>query len=209
MGSYVFESGSRGVGAIATRDLGVSAKASGQPVRNAFQQQESKRMLPKLLARRSPGKRPVIFRPGQTGKVLAPPTRDVVASVVTTRPSRAPVSSSTGVLRYPVRLVSTPRGVEYSGLMRGEVPPTATPIHVGRAKYSAVHTPQGPTIVTAEARALRAEMRRDAEEAGEEQLLAPTISVGEGPDAKARRNRMLLIAGVGAGAALLYFMGRS
>jgi len=185
MGSYVKQTQSRGVGAIAAHDLGAVPFSSpirrygALPVRPvepppppAPKTAMSSRTVSQLIAR-TPGKAPTPFTPGKTGVPLVTPSRPLVTTVKTPTGTRQ------------VTVISHPPVTVPGGVMTGPPPPGARATSIVGAQYA---------------------REAAADEMLEEEVVAEQITT---PSVPAKSNLPLLIGGGLAAAVLLYFMTRS
>jgi hypothetical protein len=199
MSSYVIQKQSRGVGAVAAEDLGVTSRASGSPVKercptgqswDKIEQmcQPTRTALKARLRTTAPA---VSFVQGRTGKILPKPTKPAVADF--RYPRRAFLSATTprntGTATAAVPVISRPIDTEPAGVLPGKPPATARPVRVASAQTAAAAKHQAQDQI----------LDMGIEEAS---FQIPQITGN-------KNSKVLIYGGLGLGAlALLYLMTR-
>jgi len=205
MSSYVVQNQSRGVGAVASEDLGAVSRASGRAVM-------AKSPTKSLISRRRRGMRPSRFVQGRSGNLLKSPFKSLNAKVVmpALRKSVVVDVSKMGLKRTLMPIVERPTGVVPAGLIAGTPSADAIRVPLATARHSAIHTPAGPTLSKAVSTRNKAIDNAIAMEISEASFQVPQFSAGSAPDEKAKKNKLLLIyGGIGvAGLAAIYLLTR-
>lgn len=212
--SYLHETQSRGIGAIATHDLGTSSRISGSPSLSQEQTTEGFWSSIKKIGRKVGGERPVQvvarryhhgrrgkpFIPRKVGIAVPPPRRTVVVRPKYPPPRIGPVIKPAIPLQKPAVFTETIKiGVPPTGILSGRPPVVSSVIRPMPKKFAASHTPQGPTLMTAVVKKNMAQNAMAAKEQIEAELQVPEMTPSRKP---------LIIGGVIAvaiGGLYLYF----
>lgn len=201
--SYHTELQSRGPGAIAAHDLGATPRFGSTLSR--YGKSRRPRPVDELVVRRRRGAVGRPFLLGQRGIALGPPQRGVVVSAPAPRapfpPGYPPVQTKPVPEAAEIDLtVTLGAGTTSAGLMPGAPPPTALPIEIDPAAFSAAGIPQGPSLQTAIAKADRA---NDAAIEADMEIAEITVP---SPAPAPKKTPVLLYAGLGIAGWLLYRM---
>lgn len=193
--SYLHETQSRGVGAVAALDLGIGARASGSPILSSEQAMEGfwssvkkigrkvgvvrakKRKPVRVSARRYRGAPRKVFVPRKVGVAVPPPRRTVVVRPRYPAPRVGPVIKPAIPPQQPAVFTETiTTGVPPTGILPGRPPRGSIPIYPPSKKFAGSHTPQGPTLTTAVAKKNMAQDAMAAKEQTEAELQVPGVT---------------------------------